>query len=95
MCVVDHCIHASTDAVDARDVARNCVCVLPLTLGREKFFRDNAGTKPRAYTTCCIRTCSQQVQEAGDVLFVPSGWGHAVLNIEPSAAVAVELQLAP
>eukprot|EP00037_Helgoeca_nana_P022380 m.228580 g.228580 ORF g.228580 m.228580 type:complete len:689 (+) comp25978_c0_seq1:1127-3193(+) len=33
------------------------------------------------------------VQEAGDVIFVPSGWGHAVRNLAPSAAVAVELHL--
>ena len=31
------------------------------------------------------------VQEAGDVVFVPAGWGHAVLNLEPSVAVAFEL----
>ena len=31
------------------------------------------------------------VQEPGDVVWVPAGWGHAVLNLEPSVAVAFEL----
>ena len=30
-------------------------------------------------------------QEAGDVLFVPSGWHHAVLNLQDSVGIAVEL----
>ena len=30
------------------------------------------------------------VQEAGDVMYVPRGWGHLVLNTKPSAGVAVE-----
>ena len=29
-------------------------------------------------------------QNAGDVLFVPPAWGHAVLNTEPSVGVAIE-----
>lgn len=33
------------------------------------------------------RTC---VQEAGDALYVPAGWGHAVLNEAPSLAAAYE-----
>ena len=34
------------------------------------------------------RTC---VQRAGDVLFVPNNWGHAVLNLRTSVGVAAEL----
>jgi hypothetical protein len=30
------------------------------------------------------------VQEAGDVLFVPHGWGHAALNLNTSVGVAIE-----
>ena len=29
-------------------------------------------------------------QRAGDILYVPAGWGHAVMNEEPSVGVAVE-----
>ena len=29
-------------------------------------------------------------QDAGDVMFIPSGWGHAVLNLEVSVGVALE-----
>jgi hypothetical protein len=29
-------------------------------------------------------------QEAGDVIYVPAGWGHAVLNLAPSVGFAVE-----
>jgi ribosomal protein L16 Arg81 hydroxylase len=29
-------------------------------------------------------------QEEGDALYVPAGWGHAVLNLEPAAGVALE-----
>ncbi len=29
-------------------------------------------------------------QRAGDILYVPGGWGHAVVNEEPSVGVAVE-----
>ena len=29
-------------------------------------------------------------QRAGDILYVPAGWGHAVVNEEPSVGVAVE-----
>ena len=34
----------------------------------------------------------QCVQEAGDVVFVPFWWGHAVLNREPSIGVAMEME---
>ena len=27
------------------------------------------------------------IQEAGEVVYVPGGWWHAVLNIEPTVAV--------
>eukprot|EP01083_Nonionella_stella_P302677 1044642_1 len=30
-------------------------------------------------------------QNVGDVVFIPSEWAHAVLNVEPSIAVAIEL----
>ena len=33
------------------------------------------------------------VQRAGDVLYVPRGWGHGVLNLAPSVGVAVEFAL--
>ena len=29
-------------------------------------------------------------QRAGDILYVPAGWGHAVVNAEPSVGAAVE-----
>ena len=29
-------------------------------------------------------------QRAGDILYVPAGWGHAVVNEEPSVGAAVE-----
>jgi len=32
------------------------------------------------------------VQHAGDVLFVPDAWGHAVLNVEPSVGFAQEVE---
>jgi histone arginine demethylase JMJD6 len=31
-------------------------------------------------------------QRAGEVLFVPTGWSHAVLNVEDSIGVAVEVR---
>eukprot|EP00746_Dinoflagellata_sp_MGD_P014902 gnl/MRDRNA2_/MRDRNA2_132865_c0_seq1.p1 gnl/MRDRNA2_/MRDRNA2_132865_c0~~gnl/MRDRNA2_/MRDRNA2_132865_c0_seq1.p1 ORF type:complete len:268 (-),score=50.66 gnl/MRDRNA2_/MRDRNA2_132865_c0_seq1:58-861(-) len=31
------------------------------------------------------------VQEAGDVVFVPGGWGHLILNLEPSIGIAYEM----
>jgi ribosomal protein L16 Arg81 hydroxylase len=31
------------------------------------------------------------IQEAGDVVFVPADWGHGVVNLEDSLAVAVEV----
>ena len=34
------------------------------------------------------------VQEAGEVVFVPAGWPHAVLNLEPSIGVSVQLGVA-
>ena len=33
------------------------------------------------------RTC---IQTAGDVIIVPEGWSHGVLNIQQSVAVATE-----
>ena len=30
-------------------------------------------------------------QRAGDILYVPSNWGHAVLNLEPSVGLAIEV----
>ena len=34
---------------------------------------------------------SECVQEGGDVLFIPSGWHHAVLNTQESVGIALEL----
>ena len=34
-----------------------------------------------------LLTC---IQEEGDAMYVPSGWGHAVLNLEAAAGVALE-----
>jgi oxalate decarboxylase/phosphoglucose isomerase-like protein (cupin superfamily) len=31
------------------------------------------------------------VQEAGDVIFIPAQWGHVVLNLEDSLAIAFEI----
>jgi hypothetical protein len=31
------------------------------------------------------------VQRAGDVLWVPDYWGHSVLNLAPSVAIASEV----
>ena len=31
------------------------------------------------------------VQRAGDVMYVPPGWGHAVLNLNTSVGVAIEM----
>ena len=33
------------------------------------------------------------LQEPGDVVFVPREWAHAVNNVQPSLAVAVEFSL--
>lgn len=30
------------------------------------------------------------VQEAGDIMYVPTDWGHGVLNLETSVGVATE-----
>jgi hypothetical protein len=38
-----------------------------------------------------LKVCTQ---EAGDVIYVPHGWGHAVLNVETSVGVAVEFSSA-
>lgn len=32
------------------------------------------------------------VQESGDIVFVPEGWGHAVLNLAESVGFASEFQ---
>lgn len=32
------------------------------------------------------------VQEQGDVVYVPTDWGHAVVNLEDSVAVAFEVK---
>ena len=34
-------------------------------------------------------------QEAGDVLYVPSGWQHATLNLQESVGIAVEAREPP
>ena len=33
------------------------------------------------------KTC---VQTAGDVFFIPQSWGHGILNLQESVAVAIE-----
>jgi len=40
------------------------------------------------------RTVVECVQRAGDVLYVPDGWGHAVLNLQPSVGFAAEVATA-
>jgi hypothetical protein len=34
------------------------------------------------------------IQHAGDVIFVPSGWAHGVLNLKESVGIAVEFRYA-
>ena len=34
---------------------------------------------------------SECIQEAGDALIVPDSWGHAVINLRSSVAVALEV----
>jgi hypothetical protein len=36
--------------------------------------------------------CMQCMQEAGDVMFVPHGWGHVVVNTMVSVGVAVNFE---
>ena len=31
------------------------------------------------------------VQEAGTILFIPSGWHHATINLEDTIGIAIEL----
>ncbi len=36
-------------------------------------------------------TMLECVQEAGDIVIVPTFWGHATLNVEPTIGVAYEM----
>jgi hypothetical protein len=36
-------------------------------------------------------TMIECVQDAGDIVIVPTFWGHATLNVEPAIGVAFEL----
>lgn len=42
-----------------------------------------------------IGTTHRCVQHAGDAIFVPRGWGHAVVNAATGAAIAVEFHDGP
>ena len=42
-----------------------------------------------AYQTTFAHTGTQ---EPGDIIYVPAGWGHAVLNLEDTVAVATEIR---
>jgi hypothetical protein len=60
-----------------------CVCVCVFALVCCSF----------AWLSCTRPTGLQPIevmQEGGDVVFVPEGWGHAVLNLEDTLAVAIE-----
>ena len=35
--------------------------------------------------------CLECTQAAGELLFVPEGWHHGVVNLQPSAGIAVEV----
>jgi hypothetical protein len=52
-----------------------------------EWVRDGGPTRMRAHG----RMLLECTQHAGDVLYLPNFWGHAVLNLEPSVAVASEL----
>jgi hypothetical protein len=43
------------------------------------------------YSLPQISTSIQCVQHSGDIIFIPENWGHAVINKQPSIAVAAEL----
>ena len=63
-------------AVDPGSKGHACVAHVPLILlGGLVIFRDSA---------------HHVIQEAGDVLFVPRGWSHGVLNLRFSIGVARE-----
>ena len=51
----------------------------------ERTIRDGA---PALGPLATPRLC---VQRAGDLLFVPTGWAHAVVNLAESVGVAVEV----
>ena len=58
------------------------VSFLSIAPAAQHFGRGGGDGAPAATIEC--------VQEAGDLLFVPHAWGHAVLNLEPTLAVAQE-----
>ena len=43
------------------------------------------------YSTHGVPPMFQCIQEAGDIMYVPENYGHAVLNLEDSVAVAAEM----
>ena len=47
--------------------------------------------KPELQWDLGWESISECTQEGGDVLFIPSGWHHAVLNTQESVGIAVEL----
>ena len=51
---------------------------------------DDTG-KPELQWDLGWESISECTQEGGDVLFIPSGWHHAVLNTQESVGIAVEL----
>jgi len=48
-----------------------------------EWWRSEQGKAARANGFSCT-------QESGDVMFVPSGWAHSVLNLRGVAGVAIE-----
>ena len=31
------------------------------------------------------------IQEPGEVVFIPAGWGHGILNIEPTIGISMQM----
>ena len=52
---------------------------------RDRDGQTETGGRPQAEVVQCVQT-------AGDAIFVPEGWGHAILNLLPSVGFASEFE---
>ena len=83
-------LFTSNAALDGADNA-SCIDATPERTGADGLNEDLPHDTDPLVWDLGWESILECVQEAGDILFIPSGWHHGVLNTQESVGIALEL----